>query len=173
MSQQYQIRPVSTGDISTLQQISRETFKKTFDPYTAPNDMKRFLKEDYEAEKLRREINNPDSRFFFLIVQDQVAGYLKINDGDAQTESVKPNAMEVERIYLRSTFQHKGLGLVLIKYAEKIARKENKDYMWLGVYEHNQVAQKFYARDGFQRVGQHTFQVGSDPQTDFLLAKKL
>lgn len=169
----YQIVPITTSDIPQLQKISRETFKKTFDPYTAPDDMKRFLKEDYESDKLRREIENPHSRFFFLMVRDQVAGYLKINDGDAQTESVKPNALEVERIYLRSAFQHQGLGLVLIKYAEKIARSENKDYMWLGVYEHNQVAQKFYARDGFQRVGQHTFQVGSDPQTDFLLAKKL
>lgn len=169
----YTIKNVTVDDVKELQAISRETFKKTFDAYTAPDDMARFLKEDYETNKLIAEINNPNSRFFFLMVKDEVAGYLKVNVGDAQTEDLKPNALEVERIYLREKFQHQGLGLVLIKLAEKLAREENKDYMWLGVYEKNLVAQKFYAKDGFERVSQHVFQVGDDAQTDYLLAKKL
>lgn len=170
---EYTIRSVTPADVQELQDISRETFKKTFDPYTAPDDMAKFLKEDYETHKLIDEINNPHSRFFFLMVKDEVAGYLKINDEDAQTESVKPNALEVERIYLREKFQHQGLGLVLIKLAEKIARDENRDYLWLGVYEKNINAQKFYAKDGFTRVSQHVFQVGEDAQIDYILAKKL
>ncbi|TGY14041.1 GNAT family N-acetyltransferase [Lactobacillus intestinalis] len=170
---EYTIKDVTGNDVKGLQAISRETFKATFDEYTAPADMVRFLKEDYATEKLLTQINNPDSRFFFLMVKDEVAGYLKVNVNSAQTENVKPNALEVERIYLRQKFQHQGLGLVLIKLAEKIARKENYDYMWLGVYEHNLIAQKFYKKDGFTRVGQHVFQVGEDPQIDYILAKKL
>lgn len=169
----YEIKKVTTADVAELQAISRETFKKTFDPYTAPADMARFLQEDYETSKLIAEINNPASRFFFLMVDNEVAGYLKVNVGDAQTERLKPNALEVERIYLREKFQHQGLGLVLIKLAEKLAREEGYDYMWLGVYEHNLNAQKFYAKDGFKRISQHVFQVGSDPQIDYLLIKKL
>lgn len=170
---EYTIKDVTENDVKDLQAISRETFKATFDEHTAPADMARFLKEDYATEKLLTQINNPDSRFFFLMVKDEVAGYLKVNVNSAQTENVKPNALEVERIYLRQKFQHQGLGLVLIKLAEKIARKENYDYMWLGVYEHNLIAQKFYKKDGFTRVGQHVFQVGEDPQIDYILAKKL
>ena len=45
--------------------------------------------------------------------------------------------------------------------------------MWLGVYAKNLVAQKFYAKDGFERVSQHVFQVGDDAQIDYLLAKEL
>lgn len=170
---EYTIKDVTENDVKDLQAISRETFKATFDEHTAPADMARFLKEDYATEKLLTQINNPDSRFFFLMVKDEVAGYLQVNVNSAQTENVKPNALEVERIYLRQKFQHQGLGLVLIKLAEKIARKENYDYMWLGVYEHNLIAQKFYKKDGFTRVGQHVFQVGEDPQIDYILAKKL
>ena len=48
-----------------------------------------------------------------------------------------------------------------------------RSYMWLGVYENNLIAQKFYKKDGFTRVGQHVFQVGEDPQIDYILAKKL
>ena len=169
----YTIKPITTSDVEKLQKVSRETFKATFDPYTAPNDMVRFLEEDYETVKLVKEIENPNSRFYFLMVQNEIAGYLKINVGDAQTEHLRENALEVERIYLRSSFQHRGLGKVLLDFAEKTAREEGKDYMWLGVYEKNVPAQHFYKRHGFSKVSQHTFQVGSDPQTDWLLVKKL
>lgn len=98
---------------------------------------------------------------------------MKVNVGDAQKEHLKENALELQRIYLRSNFQHKGLGNVLFDYAEKIARDEKKDYMWLGVYEKNINAQHFYKRHGFKRVGQHVFQVGDDLQIDWLLLKKL
>ena len=169
----YTIKPITTSDVEKLQKVSRETFKATFDTYTAPNDMVRFLEEDYETVKLVKEIENPNSRFYFLMVQNEIAGYLKINVGDAQTEHLRENALEVERIYLRSSFQHRGLGNVLLDFAEKTAREEGKDYMWLGVYEKNVPAQHFYKRHGFSKVSQHTFQVGSDPQTDWLLVKKL
>ena len=131
----YTIKPITTSDVEKLQKVSRKTFKTTFDPYTAPNDMVRFLEEDYETVKLVKEIENPNSRFYFLMVQNEIAGYLKINVGDAQTEHLRENALEVERIYLRSSFQHRGLGNVLLDFAEKTAREEGKDYMWLGVYE--------------------------------------
>lgn len=169
----YTIKPITTSDVEKLQKVSRETFKATFDPYTAPNDMVRFLEEDYETVKLVKEIENPNSRFYFLMVQNEIAGYLKINVGDAQTEHLRENALEVERIYLCSSFQHHDLGNVLLDFAEKTAREEGKDYMWLGVYEKNVPAQHFYKRHGFSKVSQHTFQVGSDPQTDWLLVKKL
>lgn len=169
----YTIKKITASEVKELQAISRETFKATFAPFTAPADMARFLKEDYASDKLKREIINPNSRFFFLRVNGKIAGYLKVNVRDAQTEHLRPNSFELERIYLRRQYQGQGLGLALLKYAEKLARQGGFAYLWLGVYEKNYRAQKFYKADGFKRVGQHTFQVGSDPQTDYLLLKKL
>lgn len=169
----YTIKRVTVDDVNELSEISKETFKVTFDPYTEPDDMAKFLEEDYNLEVLTKEIKTSNSRFFFLLVEDKIAGYLKVNVGDAQTENIKENAFEIQRIYLRQKFQHQGLGLVLIKYAEELAQKEKKDWIWLGVYEKNYNAQKFYETDGFERVGKHVFQVGNDPQIDYLLAKKL
>lgn len=100
----YTIRPVTTDDVAELQKISRETFKATFDPFTAPYDMAHFLDEDYATDVLISEIENPNSRFFFLLVGDKIAGYLKVNAGDAQKEHLKENALELQRIYLRSNF---------------------------------------------------------------------
>lgn len=171
--QAYEIKKVTIADIQDLQQISRETFSETFGSQNSTENMEKFLNKAYAEEKLRSEIENKNSNFYFLIVNNQVAGYLNVNEVDAQTEQVADNALEVERIYLKQNFQHQGLGLVLIKLAEELARKKNKANMWLGVWEKNYQAQTFYKKDGFKRVSQHTFVVGDDPQTDFILVKEL
>lgn len=133
MTVKYEIKEVLADNIKELQQISRQTFLETFGSQNTAEDMKEFLDTAYAEEKLKDEVENANSSFYFLTVDNKVAGYLKVNEGHAQTEQVVPNALEVERIYLKQTFQHQGLGLVLIKLAEKIAKEKEKDNMWLGV----------------------------------------
>ena len=53
------------------------------------------------------------------------------------------------------------------------ARNGQHDVMWLGVWEHNPRAQRFYEKNGFRIVGRHTFQLGYDPQTDLLMQKEI
>ena len=173
MTVKYEIKEVSADNIKELQQISRQTFLETFGSQNSAENMKEFLDTAYAEEKLKDEVENANSSFYFLTVDNKVAGYLKVNEGHAQTEQVVPNALEIERIYLKQSFQHQGLGLVLIKLAEKIAKEKEKDNMWLGVWEKNYQAQAFYEKDGFKRVGQHTFVVGEDPQTDLILVKRM
>lgn len=126
MAQAYEIKEVTVADIKDLQRISRETFSETFGSQNSSENMEKFLDKAYAEEKLKAEIENQNSNFYFLIVNNQVAGYLKVNEGDAQTEQVTDNALEVERIYLKQGFQHQGLGLVLIKLAEELARKKTR-----------------------------------------------
>ena len=121
MTVKYAIKEVLADNIRELQQISRQTFLETFGSQNSAEDMREFLDTAYAEEKLKDEVENANSSFYFLTVDNKVAGYLKVNEGDAQTEQVVPNALEVERIYLKQDFQHQGLGLVLIKLAEKIA----------------------------------------------------
>ena len=45
------------------------------------------------------------------------------------------------------------------------------DRMWLGVWEHNTRAQRFYRRRGFRRVGDQSFVLGSDAQTDHVMVR--
>lgn len=122
---------------------------------------------------MSQELNNADSKFFFLQVGPEITGYLKVNQASAQSENLGSDHFELERIYLRQKFQHQGLGKVLLDYSLKLAREANKQIIWLGVYEKNLSAQKFYAKNGFKRFSQHTYQVGNDQQIDYLLEKKL
>ena len=102
------ISRVLTSELVELQQISRETFFETFAGFNTPEDMQRYMEHNLGAEQLSREIENPDSRFFFARVNGAIAGYLKLNTGTACTDSRYAEALEIERIYVRKEFKGTG-----------------------------------------------------------------
>ena len=57
--------------------------------------------------------------------------------------------------------------------ALEIAREMGKAYLWLGVWEKNEGAIRFYERNGFCKIGAHSFLLGDEEQTDFLMRKDL
>jgi len=167
------IHPCTLADIPALQAISRETFAATFGAANTAQDLADYLDIAYATPKLTAELNNPNSRFYFVQRAGQVCGYLKVNTADAQSEDMPADNFEVERISVREACQKQGFGRVLIELAEQLAREAGKARMWLGVWEHNDNARGFYDRIGFHKIGQHTFTIGDSQQTDYLLAKDL
>lgn len=167
------IRPCTLTDLPTLQTISRETFTATFGAQNDPADLATYLETAYNSTQLTTELTDPNSHFYFVQLDDQIVGYLKLNTGAAQTEAMGDSALEVERIYVRASYQHRGLGKHLLQLAEQLAQDAHKTTLWLGVWEHNVNAQGFYHRFGFQQFSEHAFNLGTDRQIDLLYRKNL
>lgn len=108
--------------------------------------------------------------FFY---NDEVAGYLKVNTGAAQSEPMGDEALEIERIYILEKFQKHGLGKQLFNKALEIAQEGGKGKIWLGVWEKNENAIAFYERLGFVQTGSHSFYMGDEEQIDFIMSKTL
>jgi ribosomal protein S18 acetylase RimI-like enzyme len=81
--------------------------------------------------------------------------------------------MELKRLYVIRSWHGKGVAQALMHAAFDVARARGAKTLWLGVWERNERAVAFYGKHGFTRVGEHTFVLGSDPQTDWLLARPL
>lgn len=169
----YKIEKINLDEVDKLEKISRLTFIETFGDGNTEEDLKIFLNKSYNQAQLLSELQRPYSEFYFLRVNKEIAGYLKVNEKESQTEYITDNALEIQRIYLTKKFQRQGLGSVLIDFAEKIAQQKNKELVWLGVYEKNYNAQAFYKKHGYKRHGHHTFIVGNDHQIDYILTKKI
>lgn len=167
------IKTCTLTDLADLVAISRETFADTFAKDNSPEDLALFLNSAYTSEKLTQELENPHSFFYFLTAQNEIVGYLKLNTEDAQSETLAADALEVERIYIRKGYLRNGYGNYLLQFAEKFAKKHQKQAIWLGVWEHNEAAKGFYAKMGFKEVGQHEFYLGNDCQKDLLMLKNL
>ncbi|BDZ30915.1 GNAT family N-acetyltransferase [Lactiplantibacillus sp. WILCCON 0030] len=167
------IRQLTVEDAAELQAISVETFKDTFAAQNTTANMTAFLTSAYNLPKLTTELQRPGSRFYFIEAGGQVLGYLKLNVDPAQSEKMGPESLEIERIYIRPTEKHRGLGSQFLKFAFDLARSEDKTQIWLGVWEHNEPAKRFYEKWDFKRFSQHAFVMGTDRQTDFLMKRAL
>lgn len=167
------LRKCGLADVKELQLVSYETFQDTFSHQNSPENMKSYLNKAYTIEQLRNELSNEFSQFFFVLTDDKIAGYLKVNINEAQTEEMGDEALEIERIYIRTKFQKQGLGKYLLEKAMSIAVEFNKTKVWLGVWERNQNAIAFYKRMGFLQTGSHAFYMGDEEQTDFIMMKNI
>lgn len=168
-----EIRRVTLKDIQTLQQISRDTFSETFSENNDVANMNRYLEEGFATDKLSKEVSNPASQFYFAILDDQVIGYLKLNTGNAQTEGEAAEALEIERIYVLGAYHGKKVGQLLYAKTMHLAAELKSTYVWLGVWEENQRAIRFYEKNGFMAFDKHIFKLGEDEQTDIMMKKTL
>ncbi|MCI1986071.1 MAG: GNAT family N-acetyltransferase [Lactobacillus sp.] len=161
---------MTEADIPALVQMARTTFADTFAANTAPTDMQQFLATAYAPAQLMRELHTSGSTFWFATVDERPAGYMKLNVDTAVTADVQAhNALELERIYILPDYKRHGLASLLYAQALVQAKARGKVKIALGVWEHNEPAKAFYAHRGFQKVGEHAFVVGQDPQHDWLM----
>lgn len=163
----------SLANLKKLQEISIETYNDTFKDQNSPDNMKAYLERAFHDHQLEQELTNVDSAFYFIYDDEEVAGYLKVNVNDAQSEQMGDESLEVERIYIRHKFQGKGLGKYLINKAMEVAIAHNKISIWLGVWEKNDHAIGFYKKLGFVQTGAHSFYMGDEKQMDLIMTKTL
>ena len=167
------LRTCTPDDFEMLRALSIKTFYETFAPMNEPEDMEEYLKTSFAEDRLRAEMGDGNSEFFFLYADERLAGYLKLNEAPSQTDINDADSLEIERIYVSREFQGAGLGRYLMKHAIDTAVERGKKYVWLGVWEKNEKALRFYRKNGFYRIGTHSFFMGADEQTDYIMRKDL
>ncbi|UYZ24079.1 GNAT family N-acetyltransferase [Mesobacillus jeotgali] len=167
------LKSCTLEDLQTLQEISRETFDETFRAQNSPENMSAYLEKAFNLKQLESELSHPSSQFFFVYYLDEVAGYLKVNTNDAQTEKMGNECLEIERIYVKNKFQKLGLGKYLFNIAIEMAMESGKEKVWLGVWEKNENAIAFYKKMEFVQTGEHSFYMGDEEQIDLIMTKTL
>ncbi|TKC08886.1 GNAT family N-acetyltransferase [Pedobacter frigoris] len=157
------------GDLKTLQEISKRTFYETFADSNTEKDMQQYLSVNFSLDKLSSELSETDSRFYIAWDGQTAVGYLKVNTAQAQSDLKEAHSLEIERIYVLKAYHGKKVGQLLYAHAFKVAGELGKSSIWLGVWEKNPRAIRFYEKNGFVTFGTHVFKMGEDEQTDLLM----
>jgi ribosomal protein S18 acetylase RimI-like enzyme len=165
---------VDTSMVNVLEQISKSTFIETFASHNTTQDIEIYVNEALSNRQLYNEVSQSISEFYILLLHDIVIGYFKINTCSIQLLKNGKNAnFEIERLYISTTHQGMGYGSACIQFCEERALSLNKNTMWLGVWEHNYNAIRFYQRHNYTFQGEKHFLLGNDRQTDFIMSKEL
>jgi ribosomal protein S18 acetylase RimI-like enzyme len=169
------IAPVLPGQLEILVQLERQTFTETFKGVYTREDLAAFLDDKKSRKTLAAEMAAADARFFIIWYEQHAAGFLKLNlhkQPDNNGPLPAP-VMEVEKIYVLPQFQGLRLGKQLIAHSMQIAGDNQISTIWLGVWEHNHKAIRFYQQQGFEKFGEHIFRIGNQADTDWLMKKNL
>ncbi|MFC4723128.1 GNAT family N-acetyltransferase [Geojedonia litorea] len=163
------VKNCSLEDLELLVKVSLSTFVYAFERLNNPDDFKSHIEKAFSKSKIKDELLNPNSFFYFAYRGDKLVGYFKLNQKEAQTEPFGDKALELERIYVTDEFQNQGIGASILLEVIEMAKQKHMNYLWLGVWEHNASAMRFYERYGFKKFGSHSFYIGTDEQTDWLM----
>ncbi len=170
-----EIRQAGGGDAKLLTDLSYTTFWDAFahHPKNAPDDLAHYMRQAFSIDQITAELADPNSIFLVAAIDKKPAGYAKLIVDHIEPGITAERPIELSRLYSHQEYIGKGVGQNLMDACFDRARNDGRDVMWLGVWEYNPRAQRFYEKNGFRIVGKHTFQLGSDPQTDLLMQTEL
>lgn len=166
------LRLTTTADVPELQRLAIQTQIDTFGAFNSEANMKAFLDSAYSRENLSQELGEEGSRNYLAMDSNMVVGFMRLRKTAEVEHLLGKNTLELQRLYVDTTRKGRGIGALLMKEALAYAKASGVEWLWLGVWERNVAAQEFYRRWGFERFSEHIFQMGDDPQTDWLLKRK-
>lgn len=156
-----------------LAELGAQTFYDTFAVDNTPEDMAAYLSSSFSAAIQGAELADADTKFLIADLDGRAVGYAKLQPNAAPPCVTGASPMELCRLYVSRTVIGRGVGAALMQACLDEAEAEGCKTMWLGVWEHNKRAQKFYERWGFQTAGEQTFQLGSDAQKDWVMYRDI
>mgnify|MGYP003575023131 CR=1 FL=1 len=169
MAEPTELRKATLTDLAVLLDLSVNTFYPAFAALNTEENMREYMARAFSEEQLAKELADPDCLFYLAHAGDRPCGYLKLNFAQAQTDLNDPDSLEVQRIYVLPEFQGVGIGEQMVQKAISVAAEYRLKYIWLGVWEKNPAAIRFYRRHGFVVAGSHPFPFGDEIQTDLIM----
>ena len=169
------IRRGSAADAAALSTFGARVFAATFGPENDPRDMEAYLAATYGEARQRAEIEGPGNAFLIAEQGGELAGYAFVRDArlDAAGFENESRSVELVRFYVDPRWHGQGIARSLMDAVATEARARGAALLWLGVWERNPRAIRFYEKQGFRDVGHHDFVLGRDVQRDRLMLREL
>ncbi|MCR5874896.1 GNAT family N-acetyltransferase [Phenylobacterium sp. J426] len=165
------IRRAGPEDAETLSALGAQTFSETFGHLYPPSDLATFLREAYGLPRTRADLADPAKAAWLVEVGGRPVGYAQAGPCALPHDEVTDGCGELKRIYFLKGWQGGGLGKRLFSETMAWLLADGPRNVWIGVWSENYGAQRFYARQGFQKVGEYGFHVGRTVDAEFILRR--
>lgn len=175
MSENVAVRHARADDINRLAELAARSFRDTFAEDNDPANIDDYLRSSLTTESICSEFGDAHSIFLVACIDnsDTPAGYAKLCTASQDPNVIDQSPVEIERIYADKRVIGRGVGAALMHACLTEAENLGSQAIWLGVWERNERAIRFYERWGFEIVGTRRFALGADLQTDLVMVRKL
>jgi ribosomal protein S18 acetylase RimI-like enzyme len=167
------LRLATLADAPRLRELGEITFRDTYTVYNTPENMEKHVAKNFSLHQVETELRDSNNQYIVCENEQGLVAFVKLVKNHSTDGLTEENVVEIERIYVLKTFHGQQLGRKLIDFCTEWAKAQGFEVIWLGVWEHNQNALKFYEKMGYLRFGEHTFVLGDEVQTDYVMKKYL
>jgi diamine N-acetyltransferase len=167
------IRQATTFDVNIISALGITTCYEAYFELDPSRDLAEYCVNSFSLKQLTSEFENANSTFLIAEFNGKSVGYAKLREGK-NIECLKGvNAIEVQRIYLLEKMKGKNIGKALMKKCCEIGREKGYETIWLGVWDKNIAAQKFYEKIGMKNIGTTDFSDGKNEFINLVFAKEI
>ena len=167
------VRRAAVDDASTLAELGASTFTETFAEANTPEDFATYMAASFGEAIQRAELEDANTTVFLAERDGEAVGYIMVREGRTPSCVAVDDALEIARLYARRATLGTGVGATLMQRALAEAADRGKDAVWLGVWERNARAIRFYETWDFHPAGTQPFLLGSDLQTDLVMVRRI
>lgn len=160
------IRRATADDAAPLAAFAGRAFADTYRELSDPDEITDYVAEHFQADVMAAVVADPACTTLLAFVGGQLAGYAIVKDTPAPACVVTPAPLKLWRLYLAESYIGQGLGARLMAAVHEQARERGARTLWLGVYDRNVRAVRFYERFGFSKVGGQEFLFGGQVYID-------
>lgn len=166
------IRRATPADAAAVSAIAERCFVEAFGHLYPPEDLQAFLRESYAVERQRIILEAPGYAVWLLEDEAGIVGHAAAGPCGLPNPDVRPEDGELKRLYVLKAHQNGGWGGRLFQTVMDWLLADGPRTLWIGVWSENFGAQRFYARHGFAKVGEHEFPVGRVVDREFTLRRE-
>jgi ribosomal protein S18 acetylase RimI-like enzyme len=169
----FTMRRATPQDASVVAAFAERTFVETFGRDNTPEDLAAHVAKAFGIAQQASELRDPNMTTLLGESGRTLVAFAQLRGGHYPPCVTGPDPIELLRFYVDRPWHGQGIAQSLMRAVEDTARQAGARTLWLGVWERNPRAIAFYARCGFTEVGEQEFMVGSDRQTDRVMARSL
>ena len=164
------IRLATSADAAQLAELAAATFPLACPPSATAVDIQSFIDGNLSEARFAEYLADDTKA---VLVADDFSGYTLIVFQEPTDEDVvaaittRPTA-ELSKCYVRAGNHGSGLATELMQASLDLARSRGAASVWLGVNEENAKANRFYEKNGFEKVGTKRFKLGDRWEHDFV-----
>lgn len=163
-------------DALCLGVLATHVFLDTYATGGIRPDLAREVLAGYSPEALSERLADPATTFLLAERDGHLVGFAEVTAGRpcpaGKTPAPGANAQLV-RLYVQRPFQGRGIGGELLERAEAVASDAGDAGLWLVAWSGNHRALGFYARLGYEVVGQADYVVEDQVYGTEILVKAL
>ena len=153
MSSDILLREAGQADALCLHALATQVFLDTYANQGIREAIAREAQQELSVAAFLEQLEAPAVRVLLAEHGGFLVAFASVTLGAAHSLVARRPAAELSRLYVQLPFMRRGIGALLLRRVEALARAAGASTLWLTAWVGNARALAFYASQGYEELG--------------------